>query len=156
MDYLENALNTYQQKFEDCLTLVEFGSKEKRRDTAFAMTLEMIKGTNLLSDDVRSLAVSLAKYAVGNQSMLENLRNNISESTSVSMDYSHFPSVMKTLSAKSYFNLDTLRYVYGDLETNLKKYSGRSPMQDSVYNVPFYGFNSALLSECVKIAEQAG
>lgn len=140
----------YLEKYEQCLAIVDYGSKEKRRDTAFAMTW-LMAGEKQLSGSYRhKLLEALAYHTVQDNALLDNLRQPPSDTTGLGYNYSPFRHLLCTLAGDGFLNRATVRHIFNHLEHEYKKYSGGSCMQDSVYNVPFYGFNCAALNDCLK------
>ncbi|TAA42627.1 hypothetical protein [Corallincola spongiicola] len=148
-------IDTYISKFEECLKIVDYGSSEKKRDTAFLMTLTMVNASGLTREKRNAILFDLAYYAVIKKEIITNLKDEVSANTSLSINYSPFEGVMVFLSSESYLNIDTISYIYNELSSEYKKYSGGSCMNDCVHNVAFYGFNCATLDNCLNAAKKA-
>lgn len=147
-----DLINEYVAKFDECLNLVDYGSPQKKRDIAFMMMSAMIKASVWRQESRTQILLDLAYHAVEKKEIITNLKNEVSSHTSLSIDYSAYEGVMVFLSSERHLNMDTVKYVFSKLEAEYKKYSGGSCMQDAVYNVPFYGFNCAVLSKCLDAA----
>ena len=152
---MENMVDEYKSVFDKCLSLVDYGSTEKKRDVAFAMVLEIVKESGLWRDSRNRILFDLAFYAVDDEKIINNLMNGVSCETSTSMDYSAYRNVMLFLSRESYLHLETVRYVHDHMHGQYLKYRGGSSMQDQAYQVDFNGMNSVILGDCLKALEAA-
>lgn len=150
---MQDFVALYLEKFEHCLTLVDYGSEEKRRDVAFAMIWLMVRERSLTRAIQQEVLLALAERVFADKHLLDNLTQAVSESTVLAFNYSPFTHLLTQLGARGMLNLDTVQHIFDHLDAEYRKYSGGSCMQDSVYNVPFYGFNCAALNACLKAAE---
>lgn len=152
---MKEIINEYKSKFDKLLSIIDFGSPEKKRDIAFAMVLEIVKARDVWRDSRKLILFELALYAVGNEKIINNLIREVSSETSVSIDYSAYKNVMNFMSQESFFNLKTVRYIHDHMHAEYLKYRGGSSMQDQVYQVDFNGINSMVLGKCLEILEMA-
>ena len=152
---MTRLLNELLSAYEKCLDIVDYGSEEKRRDTAFSMVRELLNARSGTLQNIDTLLIKVALHAVCDKSIIDNLVREVSSDTSLSINYSPYESVMVFLSSKSYFNLETIRYVSDAMEAEYNKNRGGSSMQESACNLPFYGFNRTLLMKCTNAAENS-
>jgi hypothetical protein len=145
----------YLSKFDECLKLVDYGSHEKIRDTAFSMIRELVNCSNYSSETKKAILIEVTYHAVLDKKAIENLVREVSPTTSMSVNYSPYCNIIKYLSSVSYLNSDTVRYVWGEMNTRYKEYRGGSPMQESMHHVPFYGYNASLLEQCLEASGEA-
>ncbi|PSL16666.1 hypothetical protein CLV44_10164 [Marinobacterium halophilum] len=150
---MSKYVTDYLEKYEAALVLVDYGSPDKRRDVAFAMIWLMVEERSLTRTIKHDILLALAERVFKNESLLDNLTQAVSESTVLMFNYSPFSHLLIKLSASGLLNMDTVQHIFDHLNTEYKKYSGGSCMQDSVYNVPFYGFNCAALNRCLLAAK---
>ena len=142
------------EKYNACMGIIDYGSEECRRDTAFGMICVMIHAKNKHDSDwVDQLKLRVALFSMNSESMLDNVTEPVSSSTSIHYDYCRFPITMRFLAKQNHFNLETLYYIRERLDERLSVGGNLSPLAACCHNVYGNRQNRLILDDCIKVME---
>ena len=153
-DLLKKNLPEFIDKYDELLEIVDYGADRFQRDLALKMVYVLLDARNFYREHKGDIKLELAINAFNSDEMLKNIRDEVSENTSITYDYRFSPVAMKTFAELGYLNLSTLIYIRDRLAHEVHKHRNANSMAAFVYNLQGNSLNCSILNDCIEIMEK--
>ena len=153
-EHLDKKLLGFIETYNKLLSTFDYGVGEFQRDIALGMIYVLVDAQAACWNSLEELKLQLAINAFNSDEMLKNIRDDVSDNTSLSFNYCYSPIAMKAFAELGYLNLSTLIYIRDRLAHEVHKHRNASPMAACMLNVQGDSMNCSILNDCIEIMEK--